>query len=202
VKTSQGVRLWLRTNESQTYTSPFYPASQTIDARYAGSTTVDTRNPAKNGLHGTLNDVLRYTYDTGRTDSDWYARDTVGVYLTPDTNDTKLIIRRQEAISSVVKKILPIQVRVVFIIQQVFPEFIYTYSQPGTPGPRLIGEQMIDTILGEAVRGIVDSFRDRANFRFVRTWDAAHRNVSVPDLRVVPPNLSFRLFLRGVEEGA
>lgn len=202
LKTSQGVRLWFRSNESQVYTSPSYPASQTIDARYAGSTTVDTRNGAKVGLRSSLQDVLRYTYDTGRAEDDWYARDTVGIYLIPDTEDEELIIRKQSAIANVVKNVLPIQVRAVFIIQQVYLEYVYTYAQPDAKEPHLIGEQMIDTILSEVYPGIADSFRDRVNFRFVRTWDPAHRNVSVPDLRVTPPDLSFRLFMRGVEEGA
>src|SRR5262249_24928705 len=96
---------------------------------------------------------------------------------------------------------LPIQARVVFIIQQVYPEYVYTYVIPGSQTPQLIGEQMIDTILGEHYTGLADSFRDRVSFHFVRTWSPAHPQITVPDLRVTPPDLSFRLFMRGVEEG-
>lgn len=201
VANAQRLRVWFRSNESQVYVSPSYPASQTIDARYAGSTTVDTRNPAKFGQRGNLQDVLRYTYDTGRAENDWYARDTVGIYLTPDTQDDQLVIRKQTAIANVIRDFLPIQVRAVFIIQQVNLEYVYTYATPGAEPPQLIGEQMIDTILGEHYTGLTDSHRDRVSFRFVRTWSPAHPGVTVPDLRIVPPNLSFRLFLREVEEG-
>lgn len=198
---ARSLRVWFRSNESQVYVSPSYPASQTIDARYAGSTTVDTHNPLKFGLRGNLQDVLRYTYDTGRDEGDWYARDTVGIYLTPDTEDQQLIIRKQTAIANIIRSFLPIQVRVVLIIQQVYLDYIYTYAIPGAQTPRLIGEQMIDTILGEHYTGLADSFRDRVSFRFVRTWSPAHPQITVPDLRVTPPDLSFRLFMRGVEEG-
>jgi hypothetical protein len=49
---------------------------------------------------------------------------------------------------------------------------------------------------------LTDSFRDRVNFRFVRTWSPAHPQITIPDLSVTPPNLSFRLFMRGVLEGS
>jgi phage tail-like protein len=202
VKTGQGVRLWFRSSESQVYVSPSYPASQTIDARYAGSTTVDTRNAAKIGLRRNLQDTLRYTYDTGRADDDWYARDTVGIHLIPDTEDEGLILRKQSAIANVVRNFLPIQVRAVFIIQQVYVEYVYTYARPDATPQVLIGERMIDTILSEVYTGLSDSYRDRVDFRFVRTWRAGLPKKGVVDTSVTPPDLSFRLFMRGVEEGA
>jgi hypothetical protein len=161
VITTAGAKVWFRSNESQVYVSPSYPASQTIDARYAGSTTVDTRNPSKFGLRGNIQDVLRYTYDTGREDDDWYARDTVGIYLTPDTLDEQLVIRKQTAIANVIRDFLPIQVRAVFIIQQVQIEYAYTYAAPNANPPQLIGERVIDPILGEHYTGLIDSFEDR-----------------------------------------
>jgi hypothetical protein len=201
-------RLLFRSNESQIYVSPLYPASQTIDARYAGSTTADTRNPTKIGLHGHPFDVMRYTHDNGKRPpgqelkDHLYARDTVGIYLTPDTDDEQLILRKRTALASIVRSFLPIQVRPVFLIQQAHLEAVYNYDLSATGTPVLIKEEMVDTILGEVFTGPSDSFRDLVNFRFVRTWDAGHTNVSIPDLSVLPPDLSFRLFMSGVEEGA
>ena len=197
-----GVRLWFRNNSSQVYTSPSYPASQTIDARYAGATTADTRNAVKMGLRGNLVDVLRYTYDTGKREDDWYARDTVGIYLTPDTDNSQLILRTQSTLANVVRLFLPIQVRAVFVIQQVYPEFVYTYALKDAAQPRFIGEEVVDTILSETYTGIVDSFRDRVDFKFTRTWGPGLPKKGVIDLAVQPPDLSFRLFMREVEEGA
>jgi tail protein P2 I len=200
VITTAGAKVWFRCNESQVYVSPSYPASQTIDARYAGSTTVDTRNPVKFGLRGNLHDATRYTYDTGRAENDWYARDTVGIYLAPATLDEQLVIRKQTAIANVIRDFLPIQVRAVFIIQLAQSEYVYTYSVPNADPPQLIGERVIDTILGEHYTGLTASFRDLVSFHFVRTWSPAYPQNTIPDLRVTPPDLSFRLFMRGVEE--
>lgn len=123
IRSGQARRLFFRTDESQVYVSAYYPASQTIDARYAGSTTVDTRNPAKIGMQGNVQDVTTYTYDNGKRPlglerkEQLYSRDTIGIYLTPDTADEKLIIRKQGAIANAVRSFLPIQIRVVFIVR-------------------------------------------------------------------------------------
>src|SRR5262249_45433856 len=109
-------RMFLRADDSQLYVSPSYPASQTIDARYAGSLTVDTRNAARIGLQGNIQDVMRYTYDNGRrppgleSKEQFFSRETIGVYLTPDTDDEELILSKQGAIATIVRGVLPIQV--------------------------------------------------------------------------------------------
>jgi hypothetical protein len=198
---NQTVRLWFRNNQSQIYTSSLYPAAQTIDARYSGSTTVDTRNPAKISLRRNIQDVQHYTYDTGLEETDWYMRNTVGIYLTPDTDDQKLVVRNQNLIKNVLKRFLPIQVRAVFIIQQAYEEFIYTYDSPEADPQYLIGEQMIDTISGEVYTGLEDSYFDRAGFRWLGTWITGQPQGTLPDLSVTPPDLSFRLVLKGVSEG-
>jgi len=127
----------------------------------------------------------------------------VGIYLTPDTLDELFVIRKQTAIANVIRDFLPIQVRAVFIIQQPpHLEFVYTYAAPGADPPQLIGERVIDTILGESMPELIESFRDRVNFSFVRTWSPARPQSAIPDLRVTPPDLSFRLFIRGVEEAS
>jgi hypothetical protein len=115
VKTNLGARLWFRGNESQTYASPSYPAAQTLDARYAGSTTADTRNAAKLARRKRFDDVLRYSYDTKKGQENWYARDTVGIYYEPDINDPRVIEQKLNLIASVLRSVLPIQVRAVFI---------------------------------------------------------------------------------------
>jgi len=203
-----GTRLLYRSNESQVYVSPLYPASRTIDARYGGATTVDTRNFEKIGLRGQPADVMRYTYDTGtrppgqeRNDR-LYSRETIGIYLTPDTDDEELVVRQSETMASIVRGILPIQVRAVFLIRQVNVDYVYSYEQLAAKTPVLIAEQMVDTILGDVLTGPNDTHDDQVNFRFVRTWSAARRQIGVPNLKVLPPDLSFRLFLAGVEEGA
>jgi phage tail-like protein len=198
---SQLVRLWFRSNESRVYNSRLYPAARTVDSRYSGSTTIDTRNPAKFSIRGSIKDVMHYTYDTKRENDNWYARDTVGIYLFPDTNDEALIIRKRDQIESLLRSFLPIQVRAVIIIQQVFPEIIYTYDYPDAAEHTLIHEQMIDTILGEVYKGVGEAYGDRVNFHWFRLWDRAHQDDTMPDLATPEPKLSARLFLKDVEEG-
>jgi len=202
-------KLYFRSNESQIYSSKLYPAAETIDARYAGSTTVDTRNLAKISLRKNIKDVQCYTYDTLKTNENWYARDTIGIYLVPDTIDQALIIRRRNQIDKVLRSFLPIQVRTVFIVDQVFTEFVFDFDAPEpVESPILIDEDMIDTILGEALwrplsdpnRGPSDTRFDSADFRWLRTFDAENKAGLLPDLSVQPPASPFRLFLRDVAE--
>ena len=117
VPTALGARLWFRANESQIYDSPSYPGARTIDARYAGSTTADTRNPAKLGLRLALEDVQRYTFNTGRAETDWYSRETVGIYLTPDTADPEILSRKANLLRHSLTDFLPIQVRPVLVMK-------------------------------------------------------------------------------------
>jgi hypothetical protein len=187
-------KLYFRSNESLHYTSSFYPASQTIDARYSGATTVDTRNRLKIGLRLNIEDVQRYTYDTRKGQENWYARDTVGVYLNPDTNDQLLVVRRRNQIEAVLRRFLPMPVRPVFIIDQLVTEYFYTYDNPTLTLPTLIGERPVDTILSVVFKDTADlHFSDTADFFWLRAWDKEHTKIGLPDLSVTPPDLSVRL---------
>lgn len=121
VAAATGTLLVYHSNESLMYTSTVYGATETVDARYAGSTTVDTRNVDKLALRGQFDDFQTYTHDTGhngqRTNQDWYARDTVGLYLNPDTADQTVITQKQNLLHNVLKQFLPAQIRPVFIIE-------------------------------------------------------------------------------------
>jgi hypothetical protein len=83
--------LVFRCNRSISNPSAVYAATVSTDFRYAGSTTVHTADQAKIALRGEYEDFAAYTYDVGplgqRTNDDWYARDTSGVYLVTDTLD-------------------------------------------------------------------------------------------------------------------
>lgn len=110
--------LMYRSNESLTYTSQLYSATQTVDFRYAGSITADTRNAAVIALRGKFDDFQGYTYDAGlngqRTNEDWYARDTIGLYLMPDTADPARIAAIKSRINQVLGEFMPITDRAVF----------------------------------------------------------------------------------------
>jgi hypothetical protein len=116
-----GTMLVYHANDSVTYTSTVYGATETVDARYAGCTTVDVRNTAKLGLRGKLGDFQTYTYDNGQngqqTNLDWYARHTIGLYVTPDTTDQAVIQRNQNLLRNALREFVPAQVHTVFITE-------------------------------------------------------------------------------------
>jgi phage tail-like protein len=155
-------RLLFRTNESIDYPSKLYIGTTTIDSRYSGSTTIDVKNRERIGGHGMLEDILQYVYDTSRENEDWYARDTIGLYLTPDTEDQQLITKNRELVKGILDRFLPIHLRVVFIINPpVYPEKVYTYDFPEDENQRLINEQFFDSNITEIYPGVSEVYEDR-----------------------------------------
>ena len=91
-----------------------YGATETVDDRYSGSTTVDTRNTAKLALRGKFDDFGTYVYDAGRggvrTNDDWYARDTIGVYVAASVGDDDV-----SRLNQVLTEFMPATDRAVFV---------------------------------------------------------------------------------------
>ena len=114
-----GTMLVYHANESVTYTSTVYGATEMVDHRYAGSTTIDVRNTAKRALWKKFGDFQTFTSDVGqngeRTNANQYSRETVGLYLTPDTTDQTVIQRNQNLLRNALREFLPAPVRTVFI---------------------------------------------------------------------------------------
>jgi len=203
---------WLiyHTNESLTYTSAIYSATKTVDFRYAGSTSVDTRNLAKQALWGQYKDFQAYTYDAGqggqRTDEDWYGRDTVGIYLTAETDDPRLLTRNRNILRNILPHFLPIQVRTVFNIDEpaVHPELVYTYDFPDEP-QRLIGESFFDTLarpVAETIGGPAESYQDNMpGWVWMRSWSAAYSDHHTVDFTVTPVDIHLRSWHVGLTAG-
>lgn len=108
-----------RSNQSLEYSSAVYSATTTLDLRAAGATTADTRNAAKLALRGKFEDFSAYTYDAGhdgvRTNADRIARDTIGLYLTPNIVNPDQIKTAISRLSNVLDEFMPITERAVFI---------------------------------------------------------------------------------------
>jgi hypothetical protein len=115
VDTPPGVLLTFRSNQSVAYASAASGATRTLDHRYAGTTTVATRAVDKLALRGRFEDFQTYTYDTGRTNEDRIARDTVGLYLTPTTADPDTIAAVVSRLDGVLPDFMPATGRTVFI---------------------------------------------------------------------------------------
>ena len=121
IPSATGTMLVYHANDSVTYTSTVYRATETVDQRYAGSTTIDVRNTAKWALRGKFGDFQTFTSDVGqngeRTDANRYARETVGLYVTPDTTDPAVIQRHQNLLRNALREFLPAPVRTVFVTE-------------------------------------------------------------------------------------
>jgi hypothetical protein len=107
------VLLVYRTNASLRYTSQVYGALETLDARYAGSTTAAGRDAAKLGLRGAFEDFQTYTFHAGETGR--YAPDALGVYLSPDTTDPTEIARGEARLRRMLGEFIPATCRVLFL---------------------------------------------------------------------------------------
>lgn len=136
-----------RSSESLEYRSDVYRASRTVDFRYAGSTTVHTRNAAQLALRGEFGDFLGYTFDTATGDGDWYRRDTLGVYLAPDTMDPERVARGVDRLRAVVPEFIPATDRAVFITRgELHTEHVYAYEAPAVPEAAFISESYADVL--------------------------------------------------------
>ena len=161
------------------------------------SRTVDSNDIEMMTRLGTFQDRAHYTYDTGRDDNnDWYARDTVGLYLTPDTEDAALTVRSRNLIT-VVQQFLPANVRAVFIINPpIYAETVYTYDAPEAEPQHTIGETAFDSLntpLADTFSGLTDPHSDSLpGWTWLHTWSNNTPNHHSVDTAVPPIDLSFR----------
>ena len=106
-----------RSNRGVSYQSDLYRATQTVDLRYAGCTTASTRDTAKLGLRRSFDDFQTYSYDTGpsgvRRNGDWYARDTVSLYVTPPGPGAPEVLAGLRRLSQGLRAFMPATTRVV-----------------------------------------------------------------------------------------
>lgn len=191
--------LIFRSNESLHYTSEDYKATKTIDSRYAGCTAVDTGNIAKNNFRGKLEDFQTYTYDAGkdgkRSNENWYCRDTIGVYLTPETEERKKINLSQYLIEDILRRFMPIQLRAVFIINPpVYKELVYNHGHPEED----IREKFFDSLEVPASEaddytGLSDWYRDEApDWVWLRSWSEEYTDHQTVDFTASPIVTRFR----------
>ena len=92
-----------------------YLRSQRRGVRHR-SRTIDTSDPEMLDGMGTFEDRAHYTYDTAEEDDDWYARDTVGLILAPDTDDPALVGQQTDRAKAFVEPFRPLPVRFVWLM--------------------------------------------------------------------------------------
>lgn len=112
--------------------------SQHRGARYR-SRTLNFDDPEMVGEMGTFADRAHYTYDTGGTDDDWYARDVAGVYLTPGSGTPEAVAHAVTRTRRFVDAFRPLPVR-----------YVWPVDDPGVvevpPADTLIAEEWSDEL--------------------------------------------------------
>lgn len=124
--------LFYRSTEAIMRASSTDSATYTLDTRYSGCTTLNTRNRQQIGMLKMFEDFTSYTLDTGPQgkpdDITRYNPNTVGIYLRAKTGDVAQIETQRQLAREFLQIFLPIQVRLVFSIEpplfleEVYPE--------------------------------------------------------------------------------
>lgn len=121
--------LLLRSAAAVTWTpgGPVAGASgPTLDTRYGGTRTVLAADTAARARRGGFADDQSYTYQSGpspggrgprqpRRDTDRVSRDTVGLFLTPDTDDPQDLAAALARLGGVLREFMPMTARAVLL---------------------------------------------------------------------------------------
>lgn len=180
------------------------------------SCTVDTRNADmlehvhlqkeafKNRVHYTYDTRVHDAGRTGINNGAWCARDTVGVYLTPDILDAELIVQGQELVRGLIQRFLPLQTRILFVIEPpVVLEKVYTYDFPGDEPQAFIGEQYVDILERvEQYDGPGEDYVDTLpDWIWMCVWSESSREHRTVDFKVDPIITRYRTWQAGLKSG-
>lgn len=200
------IRLFTCTNESREYMSKLYPLSITSDFRYTGSTATDFHNTAKNSFRKDFEDIQHYTYDTLKGDSNWYARDTLGIFLQPDTVNEQFAFLKASRILKVLKQFLPVQVRPVIIMKPpVCRDHVYTYDFPESDPQVLIGEtgkDSMSSVMGDIYAGPEAESEDTVpEWVWLHSWSTQFEDQITVDFNKTPVDTRYRTWHTGLKRG-
>ncbi|MHC4117217.1 MAG: hypothetical protein ACYSWO_06885 [Planctomycetota bacterium] len=111
-----------RSNESVKYSTRTYGATETIDNRYAGCTTVDTRNLDKTTLINKFEDFLTYTIQTEEgadtPKHDRYFYNVAGIFAGPGAGETVAsVLHKRANLLTSLPAFLPANIRGVVILE-------------------------------------------------------------------------------------
>lgn len=185
--------LWYRSAQSIEYMSQKYRDTKTLDHRFAGSTTADTNNAARINRRDQFEDNQSYVYGKNKTCRSIYARDIIGIYLMPDTEDQALINRGWERIQGILHRFLPIQLKaIVFIIPKPYDEYIFTDDLPR--------EVFYDRTMPEVYKNLFDQYKDKAlGLIWMRAWSEVFTDHCTVDFEGSPIITKYRTWHVGLE---
>lgn len=160
------------------------------------SRTFDTNDPELKGRLGTFHDRAHYTYDTGKTHEDKFARDTIGIYLTPDTDQADQINRHRRLVEGPLKNFLPVNVRAeLFIMPSIYKEYIYTAERDINE----FFERETTTVSTEVYSGLDDSYEDTLpQWIWLRAWSELYPDHLTVNTVAAPVDTRHRIWHTGI----
>lgn len=197
-RSGDGVCLVYRSNQGISYQGAASRSSGLADSRRAGCIALDHRDRQMNLRIGKFNDCLTYTYDTGENgipdNSTWYTCDTVGIYLTPDSDDIEETLKKLKTLETLIQQFLPLHTRAVFILRPfVTHEPVYTYSFPDAAQPYFITEKIDDIVQSEVYPRINEIHTDRMpSWDLLTSWSEASPGSRSADFSVSPADTTSR----------
>ncbi len=187
-----------RSNQGISYQGATARSKGLDDFRRAGCVAPDHRDRQMNRRVSRFNDCLTYTYDTGENgvpdNNTWYACDTVGIYLTPDSGDVEAVLKKVKTLETLIREFLPLHTRAVFILRPfVTDEPIYTYSLPDADQPYFITEKIDDTVQTEVYPAMKETHTDRAlSWSLCTSWSTVSPDGKSVDFSVTPADITSR----------
>ena len=163
------------------------------------SRTFDVNDPELKGRLGTFHDRAHYTYDTGKKHEDKFSRDTVGIYLTPDTDAPDQINRNRRLVEGPLKNFLSVNTRAeLFILPAIYREYVYP---PGHDIKEYF-ERETTTVTTEVYSGLGDSYEDLLpEWVWLRAWSQLYPDHYTADTTQQPVDTSHRTWHVGLSNG-
>lgn len=170
------------------------------------SRTIDFNDAEMLARLGSFEDRAHYTYDTETTENDFYARNAIGVYLTPETEQSDVVDRNRRLVEGPLQEFLPIHVRpVLFIKPAVHKEYVYTYDFPEIEPQRTIGEifeRETTAEHAETYSGLGDAYVDTVpEWLWLHSWATGHDGHGTVDTSASPVDIRFRTPHIGAQPG-
>jgi phage tail-like protein len=162
------------------------------------SRTVDTKDYAMVKRLGTLEDRAHYTYDTRKTDSAWYARDTIGVCLTTDSAHEDTEKRSERLLKGPLNQFLPANIRPVLFLRSVDWEYVYSEEAPLLDD----SDVTLTSPYLEGYEGLDDSYTDKVpQWKWLRAWSIQFPDARAVDFNTTPIDTHWRTWHVGLKEG-
>ena len=121
----------------------------------------------------------------------------MAIYLKPSAESLSVVNRRKEMVRGLLDRFLPINLRVVFVLEPVvYDEWVYDYGRPEHSSPRLITDGTFCKYFArdaESVPSVTEtSSATVPQWTWIRAWQPGQSGHLSVDTSSLPPELGYR----------